>query len=201
MGINSVCLLIDTHTISNTHLIKALLLIRDNPELIPRNNSEYTKEMYLSARNSELSNPVDCFAMFNYSFGATFKGSWATNSRGSDYVKECVRNVLKQSKAIQGVDLLHETYSKLRIPSCSIVYCDPPYASTFKYNGTSKFDHQKFWQWCREKVAEGHQVFISEYNAPDDFVCVWQQELNVSVARNGKHKKAIEKLFVHESQL
>ena len=43
-------------------------------------------------------------------------------------------------------------------------------------------------------------MFISEYNAPDDFVCIWSQELNVSVAKNGKHKKAIEKLFVHKSQ-
>ena len=70
---------------------------------------------------------------------------------------------------------------------------------TTKYK--DEFNHDKFWQWCRDKAKEGHDVFISEYNAPDDFICVWQQELNVSVAKTGKHKKATEKLFVHESQV
>jgi DNA adenine methylase len=183
----------------NPYLIKALLLIRDNPELIPRNNSEYTKEMYLSARNSDLSNPVDCFAMFNYSFGATFKGSWAKNSRGSDYVKECVRNVLMQSSRLAGCKLLNISYDKLGVPNESIIYCDPPYASTFKYKGTDNFNHSIFWQWCREKCKEGHQVFISEYNAPDDFVCVWQKEVN-SNANAKATSRVIEKLFVHKSQ-
>ena len=26
-------------------------------------------------------------------------------------------------------------------------------------------------------TIKGHSVFISEYNAPDDFECVWQSEL------------------------
>ena len=61
-------------------------------------------------------------------------------------------------------------------------------------------DHEKFWAWCREKVAEGHEVFVSEYNAPDDFVCVWEQELR-SLVNPGIGKQAVEKLFVHKSQL
>ncbi len=100
--------------------------------------------------------------------------------------------------AVKGVRFIESSYSELDIPPNSIIYCDPPYEGTTKYK--DDFNHILFWQWCREKAKEGHQVFISEYNAPDDFVCIWQQELNVSVAKNGKHKKAIEKLFVHESQ-
>ena len=184
----------------NPYLIKALKLIRDNPELIPKSNTEYTKEMYLAARESDLSNPVDCFAMFNYSFGATFKGSWAKNSRGSDYVKECVRNVLKQSQSLKGVEIVHSSYDELNIPPQSIIYCDPPYQSTFKYKGTDNFDHGQFWEWCREKAKEGHQIFISEYNAPDDFICVWEKEIN-SNANAKVTSRATEKLFVHESQV
>ena len=184
----------------NPYLIMALELVRDNPHLIPRSNSEYTKEMYLAARNSDLSSPVDCFAMFNYSFGATFKGSWAQNSRGSDYVKECVKNVLAQSDQLQGCILQCSSYDELSIPNQSVIYCDPPYASTFKYKGTNPFNHDKFWQWCRDKVAEGYKVFVSEYNAPDDFVCVWSKEIN-SNANAKATSRAIEKLFVHQSQL
>ena len=46
---------------------------------------------------------------------------------------------------------------------------------------------------------EGHTVFISEYNAPDDFVCVWQKEIQSGLNVNST-KKGIEKLFVHKSQ-
>tara|TARA_R110002111_G_scaffold26744_4_gene57625 strand:+ start:1808 stop:2530 length:723 start_codon:yes stop_codon:yes gene_type:complete len=182
------------------HLIIALLMVRDEPELIPKNNKEYTKEMYIKARTSELTNPVDCFAMFNYSFGATFKGSWAKNSKGTDYVKECVKNILVQSENINGVDLMCCGYQDLGIPSNSLIYCDPPYKGTFKYKGTKSINHDVFFEWCRDKVKEGHTVFISEYNAPEDFICVWKKEVN-SNANAKSTNRAIEKLFVHKSQL
>lgn len=139
---------------------------------------------------------------FNATFGAKWFGGYARPRKGTGYDRDviCGKNSLvKQMPLLRGVRFVNTTYQALEIPAQSIIYCDPPYANTTKYKGD--FDHEKFWQWCREKCNEGHQVFVSEYNAPDDFVCVWQQELNVSVARNGKHKKAIEKLFAHESQV
>lgn len=47
-------------------------------------------------------------------------------------------------------------------------------------------------------TAEGHDVLISEYNAPNDFVCVWQKGINMNLS-GCKGKTAVEKLFVHES--
>jgi DNA adenine methylase len=43
------------------------------------------------------------------------------------------------------------------------------------------------------KAKEGHKVFVSEYNAPSDFKCVWRQELT----NNLNLKKAVEKLFTY----
>jgi DNA adenine methylase len=46
-------------------------------------------------------------------------------------------------------------------------------------------------------------VFVSEYNAPDDFVCVWQKEAKSSLSANGKiggNKTSVEKLFVCNSE-
>lgn len=151
------------------------------------------------------------FVRLGCSFGSDWNGGYARNVRKSapnadfinqttkSYCRQSANNMLKQAEKFNGITFSHSSYDSAFIPPQSIIYCDPPYAGTTKYK--DDFDHDKFWQWCREKAAEGHRVFISEYNAPDDFVCVWQQELNVSVARKGKHKKAIEKLFVHQSQL
>ena len=166
----------------NRHCIDALILIRDSPELIPRNNTEYTEEMYNRAKKSDFKTSIDCFALFNYSFGAKFKGGWARNNRGTDYVKECVRNVLIQSKKLKGIKLQESTYQGLVIPPNSIIYCDPPYEGTTKYK--DGFEHDKFWQWCRDKECEGHKVFISEYKAPDDFKCVWEKEIRNNVGNN-----------------
>lgn len=185
---------------ANPYLIKALELIRDNPELIPRSNKEYTKEMRDLAMTRNSTDPVDCLMFFACSFSAQFKGAWAIGHQGEDFVRAANSNAAKQSPLIQGVSFLCALYSDIKIPIESIIYCDPPYAGTAKYKGVDDFDHNNFWQWCRDKASEGHKVFVSEYSAPDDFVCVWQQELNVTVAR-GKPKKATEKLFVHQSQL
>jgi DNA adenine methylase len=71
-------------------------------------------------------------------------------------------------------------YNELEIPDNSIVYCDPPYEGTTAYR--DDFDH------CT--------VFVSEYNAPPEWECVWQQE-QLTHMDNGKkyHKRVTEKLF------
>ena len=41
---------------------------------------------------------------------------------------------------------------------------------------------------------QGHTIFVSEYNAPEDFECVWQKEVTNSMNQT-KTKKPTEKLF------
>jgi DNA adenine methylase len=136
--------------------------------------------------------------MFQYSFGAIFKGSWAKNKKNTDYVKECVKNILIQSKNIQNVKFYCSDYITLKIPSNSLIYCDPPYMNAITYNNKSFFNHNIFWNWARQKQKEGHKVFISEYNAPDDFKCIWEKEINCTVKKNNNKLKRIEKLFVYD---
>jgi len=192
---------------SNEYVIDALCCIRDFKT--PSSNTDFTEQDYKDAANHyrkglEIT-PVECYALIAFSFSSKWIGGWCRgkNSKGEyrDYVHEQHKASEKQKPLIQGVEFIASSYSDLKIPNNSIIYCDPPYAGTTKYK--DDFNHEEFWEWCREKVKEGHQVFISEYTAPDDFVCVWQQELNVLVAKSaksGKEKNAIEKLFVHESQ-
>ena len=47
------------------------------------------------------------------------------------------------------------------------------------------------------KAKEGHRVFISEYNMPDNyFKCIGSKEVNSSLTKNTGNKKNIEKLFI-----
>lgn len=111
---------------------------------------------------------------------------------------EQYNNFLSQMNYIMDVKFCNEKYSELQIPDNSVIYCDPPYQDTTSYKNESEFNHDEFWQWCRDMTLKGHDVLISEYNAPNDFVCVWQKVINMNLS-GGKGKTATEKLFVHES--
>ena len=59
-------------------------------------------------------------------------------------------------------------------------------------------NHADFCEWCRTMSKKGHKIFISEYNAPEDFECIWEKGLSSSLSANGKsggNKKSVEKLF------
>lgn len=173
-------------------VIKALTFVRDDIKNIPKNNTEFTESDYNNAKNNPNPTNLECYALFSYSFMAKYRGGWA-RSRNRDIVKESVRNNSIQSNLIQGVDLRTCSYDALIIPDNSIIYCDPPYENAAGYK-TGSFNHKDFWQWCRDKTIEGHEVFISEYNAPSDFTEVWCK----TIINNGNDNKAIEKLFKYE---
>ncbi len=196
---------------NNEHVIDALCFIRDGE--LPKNNLEFPESSYdlaaKAAREGALrgcDGGLYCYALIAFSFGAKWIGGWARgkDSKGEqrDYVAEQYRANTKQKPLLQGVWFEHSSYDTLEIPDNSIVYCDSPYKGTTGYK--DKFDHAPYWDWVRNQVKKGHRVFISEYAAPSDFVCVWQQEVKSSLSANGKSggsKKSVEKLFVHESQL
>lgn len=188
---------------SNKAVCDALMLIRDGKT--PANNREYTELMYNDAANIARCNgdltPTDSYALIAFSFGAKWVGGWCRgkNSKGEprDYVHEQFKSSEKQKPLLAGSDIICSSYENLNIPPNSIINCDPPYEGATKYK--DDFNHTEFWQWCRDKCKEGHKVFISEYNAPDDFVCVWKKEIQSGLNTNST-KKGTEKLFVHESQ-
>jgi len=138
---------------------------------------------------------------FCFTYSAKWFGGFIGNSNdkvcvGRDRIGESYRAAEKAKLQVAGVKLVGKSYSDLDIPPNSIIYCDPPYAGTTKYK--DDFNHDEFWQWCRDKVAEGHKVFVSEYNAPDDFECIWSKEIQSGLNTNST-KKGIERLFVFKA--
>lgn len=96
---------------------------------------------------------------------------------------------LQQLQQLQQLERL--SYDEVDIKPGAIIYCDPPYFQTAEYK-ESAFDHQKFYDWCREK-SKTNPVFVSEYRCPDDFDCIYQfsRRETLSSANNN----TIEKVF------
>ena len=138
---------------------------------------------------------------FNCSYSGKWFGGFAGETKTKigtirDYQTEAINNVAKQVEKMKGVIFQNKPYYELELPPKSIVYCDPPYEGTTKY--ANEFDHNLFWNWVRNISKQGHTVFVSEYNAPADFECVWQKEAKSSLSANGKiggNKVSVEKLF------
>lgn len=139
------------------------------------------------------------FVGFNTSYGGKWFGGYARgkNSKGQprNYTAEGKRNILKQLPKLKGVKFSSVPYWEMEIPPNSLIYCDPPYEGTTKYK--DGFNHAEFWEWCRKMANEGHIVFVSEYNAPKDFKCIWSKTLTCDLAKSDKDRT--EKLFTPNS--
>ena len=167
-----------------------------------------TREQYKEVRENK--NAYESSYVGWVGIACSYSGKWFGGFAGEvktkggirDYQLEAHKNLKKQLPNLIGVEFIHSSYDDLDIPDSSIIYCDPPYEDTTKYKdefNDDEFNHDDFWQWCRDMSAKGHKVFISEYSAPDDFECVWHREVKSSLSANGKSgrsKLSVEKLFV-----
>lgn len=178
----------------NDHVIHALNGIRDDVECLP----DEISELYYK---SVIGNKPDGFTSlirFGASFGGKFENGYArgraADGTARDYWAETKRNAIKQSPKIQNVQFICDSYENLDFENC-LIYCDPPYQGTTGYK-TGEFDHEKFFEWCREQ-AKRNIVFVSEYDAPDDFIEVWRGEVkkNFASTRKKATHNAVEKLF------
>jgi DNA adenine methylase len=158
----------------------------------------YTKDEYLHIKNNidHYEPHVVGWVGFNCSFkGKFFNGYSGTIKTKTGYIRhyqtEAINAVSKQVELLNNVKFTNLHYYEISIPNNSIIYCDPPYENTTKYK-IDKFDHNMFWEWCRE-ISKYSDVYISEYNAPYDFVQIWQYE--ISSRLSGVNKKSVEKLF------
>jgi DNA adenine methylase len=164
--------------------------------------SDLTELQYNTLRESGNITPLTAFAGFGCSFGAKFFGGWArgkdSNGNPRNYAAETQRNLLKQAPLLKDVIFYNKNYWELEVPDGQIWYCDKPYENTTSYK--DKFDHKKFWDWARKKSFNNH-LFISEYNAPDDFECLWEKSVTSSFDHNriaGNVKTETEKLFKYK---
>ena len=177
---------------------------RTYPTDIPKNTYDLARNEYNIGTRVEF----DDFLMgwvgwMGSANGRFFDGGYSGKSNTKigtvrDYIKEAIGNIEKQLPALSGIEFCSCDYKDLLIPSESIIYCDIPYKDTKQYATSKGFSHELFWEWAKVKTNEGHSVFVSEYQAPAEWSCVWEKKVKSSLSANGicgASKESTEKLF------
>ena len=184
---------------ANRYAIEALISIRDFLEDLPKNQYDFTESQYQGLKTSD-AYPHKGYVGFAFSFGAKWLAGWrkpgrrrTEGSKPEDPIAGAYNSAKKQSAKLQGVVLHCGDYKTIPLPSQSIIYCDIPYKNHDLYR--VPFDREAFWKWAREKALEGHRVFVSEYEAPSDFICVWEKQVKATM-QESQDKQAVEKLFL-----
>lgn len=158
---------------------KGLQNNRSRPRVIPKDLYDRARTEYNNGTNIEfddfLIGWIGWMASFN---GRFFDGGYSGVTATRNYIDEQIRNTERQIDKIQDVVFISCDYRDLLFPDNSIIYCDIPYKGTKQYSTSKNFNHSDFWQWVRDISVKGHEVFVSEYDAPEDFICVWDGLIN-----------------------
>ena len=160
--------------------------------------SEQTYKEYQSNRNTD--DPMTAFCGFGVSFAGKWFGGYARSEGKTCYAATSKRSLLKQLPLIKDVEFVQGLYNEHE-PEGMLVYCDPPYANTTQYGAFTGFDHKAFWEKMREWTLS-NTVVVSEYEAPEDFVCVREfvSQMGLSVGDKETRPKRIERVFMHKEQ-
>ena len=137
------------------------------------------------------------FVGFGCSFAGKWFGGYARNKQNHNYCKASKNSLMKKMSTMADVEFDWRDYKSLFLKGC-LIYCDPPYANTTKYTGVPDFDSEEFWNIMRA-WSKDNDVYISEYEAPDDFVSV----LEIPTKTNIRDKSdnvccRVEKLFKYK---
>lgn len=158
--------------------------------------SVVTEHEYKRARNLEDTNPLKGFIGFGCSYGGRYFGGYARCSQGRNYAEASARGLLKIAPLIKDVLFTQGSYSRMRLPAESLIYCDPPYWGATGYDNS--INYREFYEWCRAARRAGHSIFVSEYRMPKDFICVWEKKCEVIINKSATSrgiKVAIERVF------
>ena len=157
-----------------------------------------TEEEYKYIRNHKDEDPVlTGFVGFGCSFGGKWFVGYARNKTGTNYALQSKKSLLKDMKTLMNAEFICQDYRNVFLPHSCVIYADPPYNGTTGY-GREKFDSEFFWEYARN-VSQEHLMFISEQNAPSDFISIWEKPFTRTLDVNKNNQfKVTEKLFVHK---
>lgn len=180
------------------YCIAFLNKIKEDISWIPKTNQEFTKNDYKYVRDhkSEFPDYLVGHVGYNLSFGGRFFEGWRQDNKGTDYVAKSYLNAERQSKQITDISFTVSDYSAVQFLPSSIIYCDIPYFGTKKYKTSHLFNHSEFYDWTRAKMSEGHRVYISSYEMPSGFGCVWSKTIKSRLKIDDNSSDCHEKLFI-----
>lgn len=188
----------------NEYLIALFIHLQNGGELPKDVSRELYNEVKLNYINNTKIYPTWYIGAIG--FLASYNGKWFDGGyakpgyektprglRYRDYYAESKRNLETQMPNLMDVQFNVQDYTQIKAEN-SVIYCDPPYINTTQFKNAKEFDYDLFYKKMRE-LSKSNYLFISELTMPDDFVCIWQKEVNRSLNAKGKFN-AVEKLFV-----
>ncbi len=152
-------------------------------------------------RDPDPADPLTAFVGFGVSFGGKWFGGYARDRVREQYAPGSKRSLARAFATCSDVEFVHRCvfdWPASDVRHGSVWYCDPPYHGTTSYRGVPPWDAPAFFGLVRWMSRRGALVFVSEYQAPPDFVPVWSQDVPGILAR-GKRDVRTERLFVHRS--
>lgn len=179
---------------NHEYLIEMLKGVQSGYEL----PNTVTEEQYKHIKaNPDRDKILTGFVGIACSFGGKWFGGYGKSSTGRNFADEGKRSLMKDMKNLKNAIFVCKDYRNVVLPDGCIVYADPPYDGTTNYRN-QPFNSNEFWEYVRE-ISKRHIVFVSEQNAPDDFVSVWQQNVTRTLNANKSNQpKVTEKLYVHK---
>ena len=118
-----------------------------------------TEKEYQTVRQNPQNYPDYYVGLVGYAstFGSKWFGGYARGFKDDkvtprDIPNEAIRNILKQVPLVQNVKLTCHNYLDVDMSNLhnAVIYCDPPYRNTTKYDAISGFNHEQYYNWCRE---------------------------------------------------
>lgn len=189
----------------NDDLIALLKYAQSDNDLSIAPN-ECTFKHYADVRSNRTSGKYsqEYVALIGYcaSYGGRyFDGGYGRDSKGGRSIyTERLKNLMEQAPKLKGISFScvdYREYLKQDIRN-ALFYLDPPYKNTKQYS-KQKINYDEFYDFCR-KISKNNIVVISEYEMPNDFICIWQKERTVLQKSNRTNgEKAVEKLFIHKN--
>lgn len=165
-----------------------------------------SEEFYKSVKDNKDLYPEWLVGLIGFcaTFGARFYEGYArgkkANGQPRDIPNESIRNIRQQwdqylskmQPTIMCADYKTLTFSN------AVIYADKPYSTGKKYY-QQNFSEEEFWEKMSE-LSENNIVFISEYEAPEDFVSIYSIDITSGLNKD-THVQKTEKLFVHKKIL
>ena len=173
------------------------------PDSVSLDDYYYVKE------HKDENKALTAFVGFGCSFGGKWFAGYGRHGTKDKHAKE--RSVCEESKRalIRDIGILKDAvftcldYRSVPLPDNSVIYADPPYKNKMAaYGIKEKFDTNEFWNYIR-KISKEHIVFISELEAPSDFVPIWEKQIKrqINNLADGGQFNSTEKLFIHKDYI
>lgn len=192
----------------NKYLIALLEYVSNGGKLL----NEVPRELYSEVRANYKSGKYEDWYVGNIGFLASYNGRWfdggyakpvyehtKNGNRYRDYYQEAKRNLEEQSLQLTDIFFTSKDYRDLTFAKGSLIYADPPYANKKQFANATNFDYSSFWETVR-KWSEDNYVLVSEENAPDDFITIWEHSVSRSIKSTGS-SRSTEKLFTYKNGL